>query len=106
MNDDTFNEETVRLALRRMFNGNYFDICVVRRCLDAAGCVAPSDQLDALAPLHCVEWGDMTPAMRDQVLRRTLDLFAHPRWELTELDIPLVEDPDTYSPSLFRRLLR
>lgn len=84
---DAFQQQAVILALRKMFKGGHFNICTVRSCIAVAGVQPPRQELDALAVLHCVDWGDMTTEYRDEVLSRTLALFAHEGADLSVLDV-------------------
>ncbi len=99
---DPFNAEAVRIALRRMFKaGRFFDICAVRTCLTALQVEPPEEELDALRPLHCVSWSEMTPEMAREVQARTLALFSHPAIDLSDLEPKALGEAS----SLFRRLL-
>lgn len=103
---DAFKAEAIRLALRKMFRASgWFDITTVRRCLETAHIVAPREEVEALEPLHCVHWSEMTPEMRAEVQRRTLALFSHPDVDLEDLEAPLLGDAPQASTGIFRRLL-
>jgi len=102
---DAFRAESVRLALQKMVKGSCFSICTVRTCLQVAGIVPPTDDLKALEPLHCVDWSDMTPEMRAEVMGRTLALFQYPEFSIEDLDAPLLGGAPGEHSSLFRRLI-
>ena len=103
---DAFRAEAIRLNLKKMFRPTgYFCICDLRTCLQAAGIAAPQDELDALAPLHCVRWSEMTPEMRAEVMSRVLVLFSIPEVDFGDLDVPILGSDPEASTSLFRRLL-
>ena len=75
MNDE-FTRQAVAISLRKMFEGTHFNICAVDEALAALKLHANRDQYQALRPLHCVHWRDMPAEFRDQVMQRTLALFA------------------------------
>lgn len=82
----TFEKEAIRLALVRMFRaGGHFDICVVRDMCSLAGVIPPQRTMDALHTLHCVNWSEMTPAMRDETAKVVLGLFDHAGFDLPTL---------------------
>lgn len=105
---DAFRAEAIRLALVKMFRqGGHFDICTVRSCLESASIEAPKEEMDALRPLHCVGWSEMTPEMRTEVQRRVLALFSLPATDLDAFGTPLVGGAprEVGSAELFRRLI-
>lgn len=95
---DEFEVESVRIALRRMFEPDrWFDICTVDECLKTAGVTPPIRDLQALRPLHCVKWAAMSPAMRIETLQRVLALFSHPKLDLSLLEPPgVIEQRRTF----------
>ena len=102
---DAFKGEAIRLALKKMFRADgFFSISTVRTCLSTAHVAAPREEMEALEPLHCVHWSEMTPEMRVEVQRRTLALFAHPDVDVTDLDSPMVGGASEPA-GLFRRLI-
>jgi len=75
----------ITTALRKMFTGNHFSICTVDHCLKIAGAIAPKADYNALSALHCIEWSEMPPELRDYVFATTLNLFTHTGFQLDQL---------------------
>lgn len=72
---DDFTKETVLIVLKNMFQGSYFSICTIDKCLEITGCIPEKHEHDCLATLHCINWSEMGSAFRQEVLNRTLALF-------------------------------
>lgn len=72
---DEFTRQAVAQSLKKMFEGSYFDICTIDRCLEAMKVHPVGNQYEALRPLHCVHWSDMEPAFRRQVFDRVMAMF-------------------------------
>lgn len=104
---DPFKAEAVRLGLRKMFKGSYFDICTVKACADAAGVTIPGELKESLHAMHCVHWSDMTSEMRQEVVRRVVGIFSEPGMDLSDLEKPYVGGTEkaVSDGGLFRRLL-
>lgn len=90
-----FEKEAIRLALVRMFKSEgYFNICTVRDMVKLAGVIPPQRTMDALGTLHCVSWGDMSQAMRDETAKTVMGLFDHAGFDLPTLDTSFLATPD------------
>lgn len=74
MMDDFYRQAAVA-ALKKMFAGNYFDICRVDSVLKLTGCIPNRKDYEALHALHCVHWTDMTPELRSMVFLKTMEMF-------------------------------
>lgn len=72
-----FEKESITIALKKMFQGGHFDICVVDKCLKIAGAIPQSADYTALSAVHCVQWADMPAGFRQQVFVKTLEMFTH-----------------------------
>lgn len=86
MNDE-FTRQAVVLKLRKMFEGTHFSICTVRDAITALKITVNKGQLESLALLHCVDFADMEPQMREQCFLRTMALFA----EATSFNLSLID---------------
>lgn len=73
---DQFTREAVATSIRTMFEGKHFSICTIDDALKALKISPIQSQYDALRPLHCVDFSSMTPALREELLIRTMALFA------------------------------
>lgn len=80
-----FEKQSITMALKKMFQGSYFDICVVDKCLKIASAIPPSADYNALAALHCVQWADMSQDFRQQVFVKTLEMFSHTGFPLEQI---------------------
>lgn len=69
---DELTRTVIGVALQKMFNGGYFDICTVDKCLKLAGVIAPKREYDLLHALHCVHFRDMPP----ELARRVPDMIT------------------------------
>lgn len=73
---DQFTRQAVATSLRTMFEGSHFSICKVDAALTALKIVPIKAQYDALRVLHCVDFSTMTAAFREELILRTMALFA------------------------------
>lgn len=54
-------------AIHRLFTKGWFDICKLDEIIKLTGAQRDSEAYRLLRPLHCVEWSDMDPELRDRV---------------------------------------
>jgi len=69
---DAFHKKAAVAALKNMFAGGYFNICVVDKLINLTGCVPDGDDYRALSALHCVDWKDMDAELREMVFLKTV----------------------------------
>ena len=81
-----FERQSIIVALKRMFTGGYFSICVIDACIKIIGCIPPRDVYNALSVLHCVYWNDMTTSFREDVKKNIMIVLSEPSIDLSELD--------------------
>jgi len=81
-----FEKEAVITALKKMFKGSHFNICTFDKCTEIAGVIPNGRDYNALSALHCVDWKDMSPDLRNEVYQRTIDTF-----QLRGFDLPLLD---------------
>ncbi len=80
MND--FQREAAITALRVMFEGKYFSISTVDKCIKISGCVPPDPKdYQALSAMHCVDFSDMSADLRKMVLAKTMQIFENPKFD-------------------------
>ena len=72
-----FEQLSVTAALKKMFDGSYFNICTIDRCLDVTGIKPNKRDYDALSALHCVNWGTMDPELRDMTFGVVMSMFQN-----------------------------
>lgn len=68
--------EVARMALNKMMEGNHFSICTVDNILQITKGVPQKEDYDTLRLLHCVDFRDFTPVMREEfpkLLQRVLE---------------------------------
>lgn len=79
---DEFHKKAATLALNKMFEGNYFDICTVDKVIKLTGCIANKKDYQALSALHCTHWTDMDKDMRNMVMLKTMQIFETPKFDM------------------------
>ena len=82
-----FEKEAVITALKKMFRGSHFNICTFDKCTEIAGAIPAGRDYRALSALHCVDWGDMSPGLRDEVYERIVGTFQLEGFNLIALDM-------------------
>lgn len=73
-----FQAKACVVALQKMFNSNYFDICTLNAVADTLGrrALLCGRDYEALRALHCVHWSDMGRDMSRSVKEKCLELLA------------------------------
>lgn len=84
---DQFSRQAVATSIKAMFQKGYYDICTVDKCLRTLGITPIASQYNPLSALHCVHYDTMTPAFREELLIRTMALFA----DGTAFDLGVIE---------------
>lgn len=64
---DELQTAAANTALQKMFKGNHFDICTIRKILDITGGQPTSYDMGVLGLLHCVDYADMLPEVRAEL---------------------------------------
>lgn len=59
-----FEIEAIKAALQKMWDGGHFSICTIDQILTVTKGIPNRADYDALRLLHCVNFRDMTPALR------------------------------------------
>ena len=79
MNDLTeFHQRAAAVAVNKMLTGKHFSICdldTLGKLLGRTQHLAGADY-QALHALHCVEWGQMDPALQRMVREKCLELLG------------------------------
>jgi len=84
---DTFKQQTIITALKDMFQGTYFNICTIDKCLKIANAIPRATDYDCLSALHCVHWKNMPSELREEVYNRTLAMFSQSSFDFSILDM-------------------
>lgn len=69
---DSFQQQAATVALKKLFERSSFSICDLDSIIKLINCIPDKKDYEALRCLHCVEWGDMPPALRNEVLERVI----------------------------------
>lgn len=83
---DSFHQQAASVALKKMFEGNHFSICDLDSIIKLLGCIPDKRDYQALHCLHCVNWADMEPALRDEVLKRVVMIVETVGFDTSVLD--------------------
>lgn len=65
----------VEAGLRHLFKRDYFDICQLESCVKAASIVPDGETMRLLRPLHCMDYADMKPELRELVFVKVMNMF-------------------------------
>lgn len=68
--------QTVAHSLQKMLKqNNWFDVCVIKNCADAAAIQIPSTRQAIYQAAHCISWGDMTADYKEILVAMVMDDF-------------------------------
>jgi hypothetical protein len=67
MTDQELKLLSVQAALKKMFESSHFSICTLREAITTMGSLPDVEAMKILTPLHCVDWSNMPPALRNAV---------------------------------------
>lgn len=67
-------------AIHRLFAKGWFDICKLDEIIKLTGAQRDSEAYRLLRPLHCVDWADMDPALRERVPLLVRDALLTNQW--------------------------
>jgi len=68
--------EILKTAIKKLFDGGNFDICTIRELLKMTGCIPDAEIYNKMSALHCVNYSSMSKELRDWLYRETLNMFA------------------------------
>lgn len=83
---DTFHQQAATVALKKMFQGEHFSICDLDSIVKLLGCIPDKKDYEALRCLHCVNWSDMSPDLRGEVLKRVIKIMQSVGFDTEVLD--------------------
>lgn len=75
LNNRTFKQETVVVALNRLFTNSFFDITTLNKTALVAEVIIPVEQQRILDALHCVYYNTMTKEFREDLAEMIQNLF-------------------------------
>jgi len=84
---NTFQEETVRIALKKMFKDGHFNICTIDKCIRISGIHVPKEEYDCWSALHCVDYKKMEVNFQKELFESVIFRFAQiPVFDFEKLD--------------------
>jgi len=83
---DSFQQQAATVAVKKMFQGSYFSICDLDALITLIGCILPTKDYQALKCLHCVQWSDMPPELRNVVMERVVGILQSSGFDTEVLD--------------------
>jgi hypothetical protein len=73
---EQFRGLAVAAGLRKLFDDKHFNICQLDATLTAARIIPDGETMRILRPLHCIDYADMKPELRDEVFSRIFGMFG------------------------------
>lgn len=70
--------EVAVIALNKMMRKSYFDICVISDVAKMLGIRPRTESYNILHALHCVDFANMTPSLRDKIPALIADCLGDP----------------------------
>lgn len=67
--------ETVRTALKHMYDDGYLSICTIDKLVKLLDVAPPAETYQMLSALHCVHFAEMSKELRAKVMQAIMDLF-------------------------------
>ena len=85
----TMARDTVAHALQKMIKGSHLSICTVDRISSVCGVIIPAERRNVYSSIHCMNWNEMTPEYRQEIVAMLLDDFRSVLMpeEITEIQI-------------------
>jgi hypothetical protein len=71
-------------SLQKMFNGSHFSVCTINSCKGMCGIVIQQERMNVYDAIHCVNWSDMLPEFRQQIIALVMDDFRPVFGELSD----------------------
>ena len=71
-------KESFKFGLKKFFEGKHCSCSDFDRLCEMASVHPPKELYDAIHLAHCVNWGDMEPALREMLFNGVVGLFAQP----------------------------
>lgn len=73
-----FTSTAIVLALKKMFSESHFSICTIDTLIQTTGVLVPREIYSGWRLLHCVNYADMSPVMRSELMRQVVETFKQP----------------------------
>jgi len=78
---EDFKRGCADVALQKLFKSKHFSICTLDDVIKLTNAKPPSDVMDALHALHCVDYGDMPAELQQEVAIRSLQCVSGTGYE-------------------------
>lgn len=82
-----FKVMAIEAALKTLFAKSYFSICTVDSIIKTLNLKPDSDRYNELHLLHCVDYGDMSPALLEALPTKLMQLFDCPRIDANRINV-------------------
>ena len=83
---DELKLESIKVALKDMFNKGYFCICTFDKCADLAGIQPTKEVRLFLAPLHCIHFNTMPKTLVEGIKEVIAMTFSQPALDYSFID--------------------
>ena len=94
--DNDIDMSVLATLLNKMFHKNqHFSVCDLDKAIKLVGCVPPQRDYDRLQALHCVDYSDMAPLLREQfpdMVMRCLNAPGLPHFEVDDGKLVRIDD--------------
>ena len=90
MDNDSLKQLSATTALNHMMRQGHFDICCIDKVARLLDRDPKGDAYRVLSPLHCINFGDMPPELREEIPRLIKDcLGVEPAYEFVPGDLAI-----------------
>lgn len=87
-----FRLMAVEVALRRLVTKGYFDMSTINNICETLELTPPKALMRELQLLHCVDYGDMPPAMLEALPDKIAELLRSPVMDASRINVVFSRD--------------
>lgn len=77
----------LKLALKKMFSENHFNICTIDSCLKLTEVIPNKDVYKVMQTVHCVNYKDMEEDFREWLFEQSILMFKEKGFDFNKLDL-------------------
>jgi hypothetical protein len=77
----------LKLALKKMFQGNHFSICTIDSCLKLTGAIPNKEVYKIMSTIHCVDFKEMEPDFRQWIFEQSILMFQANGFDFNKFEI-------------------
>lgn len=77
----------LKIALKNMFNGEYFNICTIESCLKLTNSILNTEVYKIMRTVHCVNFKDMDSDFRKWIFEQTILTFNANGFDFSKIEI-------------------